>query len=158
MHTVNSDFMVCIIPQSQAPRCASHHGVKRPKFRKKLGGVQHTTESSSTVCNILRSQTPRCASHRGVKLHGEHQGWELAHRSFPQIAQDKWQLWVNSSCQKINRERIAQVVHNKRATMSDSLRSLIINEQIARFFERIAHLVFCSQKLSDSLKFFYLTH
>ena len=52
-------------------------------------------------------------------------------------------------------EQIAQVAHQKWETMSDSLRSLMINEQIARFiFEWIARLLFCSQKLSNSLKFF----
>ena len=36
------------------------------------------------------SQAPPCAAHHIVKLHGVHQGWEFTHRSFPQIAQDKW--------------------------------------------------------------------
>ena len=49
-------------------------------------------------------------------------------------------------------ERIAQVAHNKWANVSDLLRSLMINEQIARFFEWIAHLLFRSQKASDNLK------
>ena len=38
-------FAVCITPQSQALRCASHHGVK-------LRGVHHTTESNCTRCGV----------------------------------------------------------------------------------------------------------
>ena len=38
--------------------------------------------------------------------------------------------------------------------MSDSLRLLRTNEQIARFFEQIAHFLVCLQKMSDSLKNF----
>ena len=79
-------------------------------------------------------------------------------------------------------ERVAQVTHDKRATMSESLRLLTKNEQpwdiglgrspkmsnreifaqvahqkwkneqIAHFFERIAHLLIFSQKTSDSLR------
>ena len=77
---------------------------------------------------------------------------------FPQIAQDKWatvskslrsfmskeQLCANcSDCswQKSNRERFAQVAHDKWE-----------NEQIAHFFQRIAHSLFRSPKTSDSLK------
>ena len=56
----------------------------------------------------------------------------------------KEQLWANcSDCswQKSNRERFAQVAHDKWE-----------NEQIAHFFQRIAHLLFRSPKTSDSLK------
>ena len=47
---------VCCTPESQAPGCAAHRGVK-------LRGVLLTGESSSAVCITLRSQT----AHRGVK-------------------------------------------------------------------------------------------
>ena len=50
-----------IIPRSQAPQCASSHGVR-------LHRVHHTAESSSAVCIIPWSQTPPCASYRGVKF------------------------------------------------------------------------------------------
>ena len=50
--TVESSSVVCIPPLSQAPSCASHHGVKKSKFLKKLCGVQHTAKSNCT----LRSQ------------------------------------------------------------------------------------------------------
>ena len=63
-----SDSAVCIIPQSRAPRCASHREVNGHKFLKKLWGVHHTAESSFTVCIIPWSQAPRCASHRGVRI------------------------------------------------------------------------------------------
>ena len=46
-------------------------------------------------------------------------------------------LWANHSghsSQKSDREQIAQVAHNKWATVSDFLRLLMINEQIASFF------------------------
>ena len=66
LHNSESDSAVCIIPQSQAPQCASHRGVKRPQFLIKLCGVHHTAESSSAVCIIPRSQAPWCASLRGV--------------------------------------------------------------------------------------------
>ena len=64
-------------------------------------------------------------------------------------------------------ERLAQVTHQKWATMSDSLRSSEemsdheriaqvanqkrANEWIAHFFERIPHLLIFGQKTSDSL-------
>ena len=60
--TVESSSVVCIPPLSQAPSCASHHGVKKSKFLKKLCGVQ--------LCIPLRSQAPWCASHCEVKLLG----------------------------------------------------------------------------------------
>ena len=48
--------------RSQAPRCATHHGVK-------LRSVHHTAESSdqnffknSAVCITLQRQAPQCAS------------------------------------------------------------------------------------------------
>ena len=49
-------------------------------------------------------------------------------------------------------EQIAQVAHQKWATMSKSLRSLTKNERIVHFFERIAHLLIFLQKKSDSLR------
>ena len=54
-HTAESSSAVCIIPRSQAPRCASHRGVK-------LRRVHNTAESRDEKF----SKTPRCASHRGV--------------------------------------------------------------------------------------------
>ena len=78
------------------------------------------------------------------------------------------QLWANCSgcsCQKSDREwiaqvaQVAQVAHDKWATMSDSLRWLMINEQMSEsvvFFERITHSLFCSQKASNLLKIIWL--
>ena len=48
-HPAESDSTVCIIPHSQAPRCASLCGVK-------LRGVHPSAESSSKVCVTLQSQ------------------------------------------------------------------------------------------------------
>ena len=47
-------------------------------------------------------------------------------------------------------ERFAQIALDKWATVSEPLRLLMTNEQITRFFERIAHLLFSSQKTSNS--------
>ena len=47
-------------------------------------------------------------------------------------------------------EQIAQVANQKWATMSKSLRSLTKNEQIARFFDWIAHLLIFSQQRAIS--------
>ena len=47
-------------PQNQAPRWASHHRVKWPKFIK------------IAVCITPSSQAPRFVSYCGVKLHGVH--------------------------------------------------------------------------------------
>ena len=58
------DSAVCIIQQSQTPRCASYRGVMKTKHLKKLRGVHPTAESDSAVCIIPRSQATRCASHR----------------------------------------------------------------------------------------------
>ena len=78
------------------------------------------------------------------------------------------QLWANCSgcsCQKSDREwiaqvaQVAQVAHDKWATMSDSLRWLMINEQMSEsvvFSERITHSLFCSQKTSNLLKIIWL--
>ena len=62
-------------------------------------------------------------------------------------------LEIRSFCsnQMSNCERFAQIAQDKWATVSDSLRSLMINEQIARFFEQITHLLFHSQKTSNLL-------
>ena len=62
---------------------------------------------------------------------------------FAQVTQDKWM----SDC-----ERIAQVAHDKWSNVTDSLRSLRTNERLARFFEKIAHFLLRSQKMSSSLK------
>ena len=62
---------------------------------------------------------------------------------FAQVTQDKWM----SDC-----ERIAQVAHDKWSNVRDSLRSLRTNERLARFFEKIAHFLLRSQKMSSSLK------
>ena len=71
-HTAESDSTVCYTPWSQAPQCASYHGVKGTNFLKKLCGVHPTAESSSAVCFLPWSQALRCASYRGVKLQGVH--------------------------------------------------------------------------------------
>ena len=52
------------------------------------------------------------------------------------VSESLWSLTKNEQC-----EQIAQVAHQKWA-----------NEQIARFFERIAHLLIFSQKTSDWLR------
>ena len=55
----------------------------------------------------------------------------FAHRSFAQLLRSNERLWViRSYCsrQMSNCERIAQVAHVKRATVSNSLRSIMINE------------------------------
>ena len=44
-----SSSAVCIPPEIQAPRCASHCGVKVTKFLKKLCGVHPTAESDRGV-------------------------------------------------------------------------------------------------------------
>ena len=51
-HTAESSYAVCVPPRSQAPQCASYHGVK-------LRGVHTTAESSSEVCMTSRSQNCR---------------------------------------------------------------------------------------------------
>ena len=53
---------------------------------------------------------------------------------------------------KSNHEQIAPVAHYNRATMRDLLPSLFTKEWFAIFVERMALLLFCSQKTSDSLK------
>ena len=55
----------------------------------------------------------------------------FAHRSFAQLLRSNERLWaIRSYCsgQMSNCERIAQVAHVKRATVSNSLRSIMINE------------------------------
>ena len=67
-------------------------------------------------------------------------------------------LWANRSDrsgQMNNHERIAQVDHDKRATVRDSIRSLMIKElmsKIARFLEQVDQSLFHSSKMNDSLK------
>ena len=88
------------------------------------------------------------------------QGWEFAHRSFAQIKRATVsdslrslktieQLWANRSgrsYQKSDRERIAQVAHDKCATVSDSLRWLMINEQISDLIKKnLAKILFFSR-------------
>ena len=54
-------------------------------------------------------------------------------------------------------ERIVQVTHVKKATVSESLRSLKTNERISESFvfsEQITHLLFCSQKPAIRSNFF----
>ena len=54
-------------------------------------------------------------------------------------------------------EQIAQVTHDKWANVSDSLRLLRTNERMSKlfvFFEQITHFLFCSQKMSNSVKKF----
>ena len=75
-------------------------------------------------------------------------------------------LWANRSCcsrQMSDREQIAQVIHYKWATVSDSLRSLIINELMSDslkncwqkkskiLFFSMFYISFLFKKLSDSL-------
>ena len=88
-------------------------------------------------------------------------GWEFAHRSFAHsliCSNRSGQMWaIHSGCsgQMSDCEQIAQVAHDKWANVSDLLRSLRTNEQMSKklsFFKQIAHFLFCSQKMSDSLK------
>ena len=51
-----------------------------------------------------------------------------------------------------NCEQIAQVAQEKWAIVSDMLRSIRTNDQIAQFFEQITDFLFRSPKMSDSLK------
>ena len=76
-----------------------------------------------------------------------------------------WAIHSGCSGQMSDCEQIAQVAHDKWANVSDLLRSLRTNEQMSKklsFFKQIAHFLFCSQKMSDSLKkirknrFFYV--
>ena len=78
-----------------------------------------------------------------------------------------WAIHSDRSSEMSDCERIAQVAHIKRATVSKLLRLLTKNEQceriaqvahqkwanerITRFFEQIAHSLIFSQKTSDSL-------
>ena len=86
----------------------------------------------------------------------------FAHRSLAHLLRSLrlnerlWAIQSDHSGQMSDYDRIAQGAHYKWATVSDSLRSLMIHEQIAHFFERIASLVFRSQKTSDSLKTIWL--
>ena len=56
--------------------------------------------------------------------------------SFAQIAQIKWAICSDRSGQMSNCEQIAQVANDKRANVSDSLRVLMINEQIRDSFKK----------------------
>ena len=55
MHTVELEYAVCIPPWSQAPQCASHRGVKWPKFLEKLCGVR--IEMFKSLCLIWKWQS-----------------------------------------------------------------------------------------------------
>ena len=71
----------------------------------------------------------------------------------------RWANHSGCSCQKSDHEQITQVTHDKWVTVSDSLRSLMINEWMSKslvFSNQIAHLLFRSQKTSDSLKKIWL--
>ena len=57
-HTASSDSAGCIIPRSQSPRCASHHGVKNTQNPKRFWGI----ESISAMCITFANQSSRCAS------------------------------------------------------------------------------------------------
>ena len=73
--TAESYSAVCIIPRSQAQRCASHRGVKLGCVHHrgvKLSGVNPTAESDFAVCIKPLSRAPRCASYRRVWLRGVH--------------------------------------------------------------------------------------
>ena len=95
----------------------------------------------------------------------QRQGWYFAHlliaHSLRSLKSNEW-LWANRSdrsCQKRDREQIAQVAHDKWATASDLLRSLMINERMNEslvFSEQIAYSLFCSQQTSVSRKQFWL--
>ena len=84
----------------------------------------------------------------------------IAH-SLRSLKSNEW-LWANRSdrsSQKRDREQIAQVAHDKWATASDLLRSLMINERMNEslvFSEQIAYSLFCSQQTSVSRKQFWL--
>ena len=104
------------------------------------------------------------------------QGWEFAHSlicsslirsslicSFAHLLRSlksNEQLWAipsDYSGQMRDCERIVQVTHVKKATVSESLRSLKTNERISESFvfsEQITHLLFCSQKPAIFSNFF----
>ena len=72
-----------------------------------------------------------------------------------QGSHQKWAMWASRSGRSpkmSNHEQFAHILHQKWTTISESLRSLTKNEQIACFFEGIANLLSFSQKPSDSLK------
>ena len=90
--------------------------------------------------------------------------WATVSNLLRLIRTNEW-LWMNSSgrscrsCKKSNREWIPQVAHNKWATVSNFLRRLMINERMSKllfFSEQIVHLLFSSQKTSDSLNKIWL--
>ena len=63
-----------------------------------------------------------------------------------------WASRSGRSPKMSNHEQFAHILHQKWTTISESLRSLTKNEQIACFFEEIANLISFSQKPSDSLR------
>ena len=64
--------------------------------------------------------------------------------------------FAHCSHQMKDYDRFAQIAQDKWETVSDSLRSLMINERIARFFEQNAHSLFRSQKTIDLLNYFFV--
>ena len=68
------------------------------------------------------------------------------------VTHQKWAMWANPSSRSPKMSDHERFAHQKWATMSGLLRSLTKNERIARFCERIAHLLIFSQKTSDSVR------
>ena len=89
-----------------------------------------------------------------LTVYSKSQGWEFA-----QIAQIKWAT-VSDSLRLLRiSERLWANRSGRSCQKSDSLRLPILNEQMSKsliFSERIAHLLFRSQKTSDSLKKIWL--
>ena len=83
------------------------------------------------------------------------QGWEFTHSlKFLRTNEQMWAIRWGRTGQMSDSERIAEVVHDKWANVSDSLRLLRTNERMSEwhsFFEQITHFLFCSQKMSNLL-------
>ena len=96
---------MCIPPRSQAPRFASHGGIKfwgvhhtaessAPNFSKnsEVYILLWTVESSSAVCIWPQCQATWCASHPRVKLRGVHHTVELNYTPRSQNRKFHWSL------------------------------------------------------------------
>ena len=84
--------------------------------------------------------------------YSERQGLEFAHSLIAHMLislrsnERLWMIHSDHSGQICDREWFAQVAHDKWATVSDSLRSLMKNEQIANF---LSHSLIPSFEISD---------
>ena len=74
--------------------------------------------------------------------------WPVDLHSFAFFKRVTWVIHSRRSLQKSDRERFAQVTHDKRATVSDFLRSLMTKEQRERFVFFTGESLFPSFALS----------